>query len=55
MRSSKNDNYKVLLTYLVVLGHIIGFMKFNSGIYAQNIIYSFHMPAFILVEDYSIN
>lgn len=50
MRSSKIDNYKVFLTYLVVLGHVIGFMKFNTGIYLNNVIYSFHMPAFILIN-----
>lgn len=50
MRLIKIDNYKVLLTFFVVLGHVIGFMGFRNAVYPQNVIYAFHMPAFILIN-----
>lgn len=52
MRLAKVDNYKVLLTFLVVLGHVMVFMRVENFEYIMNIIYSFHMPAFIFINGF---
>ncbi|MEN0648984.1 acyltransferase family protein [Caldifermentibacillus hisashii] len=48
------DNGKFLLIFFVVFGHLIrSFIENNEILYAfYKTIYSFHMPAFILVSGY---
>ncbi len=48
------DNAKFILIYFVVFGHIIrSFIDENEIIYSlYKVIYSFHMPAFILVSGF---
>lgn len=52
MRIAKWDYLKFVLIYLVVLGHVIGYIGYENdtlnGIYLW--IYSFHMPLFILIS-----
>lgn len=59
MRDKRLDILKGIAIILVVIGHNIQFMKGNT--YAQgdffsnpvfSIIYTFHMPAFMLVSGY---
>lgn len=50
MRNYKIDNYKTILTFLVVLGHVLVFMRVENFNYFLNLIYSFHMPAFIFIN-----
>lgn len=48
------DNYKVLLIFLVVVGHLIGPSR-NENSFLLNLkwlIVSFHMPAFIFISGY---
>ena len=54
MRNPYFDNAKAILIILVVIGHIIE--PFIEDIYTLKIIYefiyTFHMPAFILLSGY---
>ena len=48
------DNARFWLILLVVCGHFMGFLKDTNGL-AQGVylfIYSFHMPAFVLISGY---
>lgn len=51
-RIAKYDNYKVLLIFLVVLGHSLAYVEEQGGIiqFAYVVIYSFHMPAFMYIS-----
>ncbi len=53
-RDSFFDNAKFILIVLVVFGHMIEtFIEDNVTVYAiYKVIYSFHMPAFILVSGF---
>lgn len=53
-RDSYFDNAKFLLIFLVVFGHILrSFINDNEFmLYLYKFIYTFHMPAFILVSGY---
>lgn len=53
-RDSYFDNAKFLLIFLVVFGHILrSFINDNNFmLYLYKFIYTFHMPAFILVSGY---
>lgn len=55
-RNYQLDNIKVILIFLVVLGHIIESSS-NTGIiaYVHYAIYTFHMPIFILILGYFVN
>lgn len=45
------DTLKGFLILLVILGHLIGSMKFSCpGVW--NLIYTFHMPLFVLISGY---
>lgn len=48
------DNAKFLLIFFVVFGHFIqSFINDNNSIYSlYKVIYTFHMPAFILISGY---
>jgi fucose 4-O-acetylase-like acetyltransferase len=48
------DNAKFLLIFLVVFGHLISPVKDQSELVytIYNFIYTFHMPAFILISGY---
>ena len=47
------DNIKVLLIFLVVFGHIIElFLEEHGYGTVYNLIYSFHMPAFVFIAGY---
>lgn len=51
IREIKLDNFKGILIFLVVLGHIVGVSK--EGVEnIVNYIYSFHMPAFVFISGY---
>lgn len=52
MRKPFFDNSKVILIFLVVLGHFIEINKGNLGEEVYWLIYSFHMPAFIFIAGY---
>lgn len=52
-RDSYFDTAKGILIFLVVLGHFTGLMLSDPLIRAvNNVIYSFHMPAFVFVSGY---
>nr|MCX3330604.1 acyltransferase family protein [Bacillus pacificus] len=53
-RDSYFDNAKFLLIFLVVFGHILrSFINDNEFmLYLYKFIYTFHMPAFILVSGF---
>lgn len=53
-RESYFDNAKFILIFLVVFGHLIqSFIDYNESIYTlYKVIYTFHMPAFILVSGF---
>lgn len=51
-RDGSVDSLKGFLIILVVLGHIIGGLKIHGGGYIWNLIYTFHMPLFVLVSGY---
>jgi fucose 4-O-acetylase-like acetyltransferase len=52
-RDSFFDNFKAVLIFFVVLGHILeSFLNNSSFMFAYSIIYSFHMPAFVFVAGY---
>ena len=46
------DTHKGFLIILVVLGHIIGSLHIFGGGKIWNLIYTFHMPLFVLVSGY---
>ena len=48
------DNIKVLLIYLVVMGHVIDMSNYPSDLirYIYFSIYFFHMPAFVFIMGY---
>ncbi|MDZ5471880.1 acyltransferase family protein [Bacillus sp. 31A1R] len=50
------DNVKGLLIFLVVFGHLIEIYRHSethtSVLYIYNVIYTFHMPLFILISGY---
>lgn len=47
------DNFKLLLIYLVVFGHLLElFIGFSDIKIIYLIIYSFHMPAFVFISGY---
>ena len=52
-RSDLIDNYKVMLIFLVVLGHLMEWYSVASlpGVF-RAIIYSFHMPAFVFLSGF---
>lgn len=54
MRNTYYDNAKLILIFLVVLGHIIEMNAFDiSALYSlYTFIYLFHMPAFALLSGY---
>ncbi len=47
MRNYKLDNMKCALIFLVVLGHLCAVVPFKFGGVLYNMIYLFHMPAFV--------
>ncbi|MBU7465991.1 hypothetical protein KGI17_16420, partial [Lactiplantibacillus pentosus] len=49
------DNLKAILIILVVLGHVMGFMRVSKLTYLINCIYSFHMPAFVFINGYLLS
>ena len=49
-RDRRADNLKVLLIFLVVLGHLIEPFKNMNNLYL--LIYSFHMPVFVYISGY---
>jgi fucose 4-O-acetylase-like acetyltransferase len=53
-RDSYYDNVKFILISLVVLGHFISPLKQDNNLLntIYNFIYTFHMPAFILISGY---
>ena len=53
-RDHKFDNIKALLIFLVVLGHSLEYLYGVKGTYGaiRAAIYSFHMPAFVLISGY---
>jgi len=53
MRDHKMDNIRAFLIFLVVFGHFMEPLG-NSGklSYINEVIYSFHMPAFLFVSGY---
>ncbi len=53
-RDSYFDNAKFLLIFLVVFGHIIrSYIHDNDALlHIYKFIYTFHMPAFILISGY---
>jgi len=53
-RDSYFDNAKILLIFLVVFGHFIqSYIDMNLFIsYMYNFIYTFHMPAFIIISGF---
>ena len=48
------DNLKVILIFLVIVGHFYGYYGFNVPLFAPiyNLIYFFHMPLFLFVNGY---
>lgn len=50
VRNYKIDNIKALLIFLVVLGHIYENVTFQTIYFQRQFIYSFHMPAFVLIS-----
>ena len=48
------DNIKAVLIFFVVAGHVLEMSKLHTGlaVFADNFIYSFHMPAFVFVSGY---
>ena len=48
MRNNRMDNIKFFLIFCVVFGHMLELV--DTGVWYK-IIYSFHMPAFILFRD----
>ena len=53
-RDFKFDNIKALLIFLVVLGHSLEYLYGVKDTYGalRAVIYSFHMPAFVLISGY---
>lgn len=54
-RNIKMDNYKGLLIYLVVLGHLLFSYNYSNSSICLGIvkfIYSFHMPLFLIISGY---
>lgn len=51
-RSIKADNIKVFLITMVILGHVMVFMRASQLNYVINCIYTFHMPAFIFINGF---
>jgi fucose 4-O-acetylase-like acetyltransferase len=52
-RNSLFDNLKALLIFLVVFGHVLElFLKNPDYQLLYNVIYSFHMPAFVFIAGY---
>ena len=49
IREYKYDNLKFILIFLVVLGHLLELLNFES---INKIIYIFHMPIFIYISGY---
>ncbi|MGL5260195.1 MAG: acyltransferase family protein [Lachnospiraceae bacterium] len=49
-RSYKFDNFKAILIFLVVLGHLYENISFPTSQIQYLIIYSFHMPAFAFIS-----
>lgn len=45
------DSLKGYLIILVILGHLIGSLGIQGGAY-WNLIYTFHMPLFVLISGY---
>ena len=52
MRNYKFDNFKFLLMFLVVFGHSLELFKGDERKLVYQIIYLFHMPAFIFITGY---
>lgn len=46
------DSLKGFLILLVILGHVIGSLKSVGGDAIWNLIYTFHMPLFVLISGY---
>ena len=48
------DNVKGILVILVVLGHLLELMagRIPGALYLWSMIYSFHMPAFLIISGY---
>lgn len=49
------DNYKGILIFLVVLGHLLFSYDYDNGVAIMNVvkfIYSFHMPLFLIISGY---
>lgn len=51
-RDIRLDNIKVLLIFLVILGHVLVFMQSHQVSSVVNCIYAFHMPTFVFVNGY---
>lgn len=53
-RNSKYDNLKAFLIFTVVFAHAMEFIYGIEGVYGviRSVIYSFHMPAFVLLSGY---
>ena len=52
-RDSYFDNLKAVLIFLMVFGHLLEFAKGRRGnVEIYSIIYSFHMPVFVMVSGY---
>lgn len=51
-RNFKMDNLRLLLIFLVILGHFMELFKGNFTSAFYKIIYSFHMPAFLFLTGY---
>lgn len=53
VRDNQFDNIKAILIFCVVLGHVISnFGRTGSAAVTYDIIFSFHMPAFLFVSGY---
>ena len=48
-RDIKSDGLKLILIFLVVLGHL---SYYDFGLRINRIIYAFHMPAFVFLSGY---
>ena len=46
------DTLKGFLVLLVIFGHLIGSLKVSGGEAIWNLIYTFHMPLFVLISGY---
>lgn len=56
VRDTRIDTIKGLLIILVVFGHLLEqFLNNRVNIIAYNLIYSFHMPLFIIISGYFFN